>query len=91
MNNQLQREISLKNMEIQKLNEELFEEKNKVREYSNEIRNLNEIIEDLNIAMSKKTSLINSLQAQLSDRDMDGLMGSTYLNQRSPQTSTNYR
>lgn len=39
-----------------------------MREISDEVHHLRQEVEDLNLTVTKKTSVINSLQAQLSER-----------------------
>lgn len=61
----------MKITEIEALSEEIFEERTKVRELTEEIKTLHQDIEDLNNVISKKSSLVTALQAQLSTKEDD--------------------
>lgn len=58
---------------------------------NDELRNIKEEIEDLSLAIGKKTATINSLQAQLAERDFDMSGSLSYMGSRSPARTADHR
>jgi uncharacterized coiled-coil DUF342 family protein len=79
----------MKKCEIESLNEELAEERNKVDECHSELRKVKEEVDDLNTLVKKKNSAINNLQMQLSEGDAMN-NGSVFSNQ-SIKIAENYK